>query len=87
MNVWRDYTAALQDLLNTPPKNTSREVPSTTEVNADQQKDPFDREQKLADGIAARAVAAARLKDAIAALRTARTRKQLQTLISVDDEG
>ncbi|UDQ88439.1 hypothetical protein LJE71_19620 [Xanthobacter autotrophicus] len=48
-----------------------------TEDAPDQGKDPFDREQKLAEDFIRRAAVAERLKSAIAALRAALTPDQL----------
>lgn len=46
--------------------------------------DPFAFQEKLADDVANRAVAAGKLKDAIAALRTTLTPEQLDILASAD---
>jgi hypothetical protein len=86
LNAWRDYTSALQSLLNAPPPKENCENPPVIENIAEQHKDPFDREQKLADTITGRAVTAARLKDAVAVLRTVLTQQQLQELVAANSE-
>lgn len=77
LNAWRDYTTALQNLLSAPETKLR-----ATEGTTDGPKDPFDREQKLAERIERRAASAERLKSAIATLRAALSPQQLEVLSS-----
>jgi hypothetical protein len=87
LDAWRDYTSALFALLAPEPPKTVHANPDDNDDKADQAKDPFDRESKLADHILKRAVAARRLKDAIAALRTALNADQLSQLAASSKDG
>lgn len=78
MNAWRDYTAALQDLL--APQRKLAGLYEQPPFDPPGPKDPFDREQKLADEVSRRGQAAERLEAAIAALRTTLTPAQLDRL-------
>lgn len=80
VNAWRDYTIALIDLL-APTRHPKRPGERHDAENAPAQgKDPFDREQKLAEDFIRRAAVAERLKNAITALRAALTADQLARL-------
>ncbi|MGO1079526.1 hypothetical protein [Inquilinus sp. CA228] len=78
LDSWRDYTAALQDLL--APRRKLEGLHEQSLFSPPGPKDPFDREQKLAEEFARRGQAAERLTAAIAALRTTLTPAQLDRL-------
>jgi hypothetical protein len=78
MNAWRDYTAALQDLL--APRRKREGLHEQPPFDPPGPKDPFDREQKLAEEFSRRGQAAERLEAAIAALRMTLTPAQLDRL-------
>jgi hypothetical protein len=81
LDAWRDYTTSLQSLLTPTPKSLDDQ--GDTQSNPHGPKDPFDREQKLADAQIEKAVVAERLRSAIAALRTVLTQQQLEQLASM----
>ncbi|MGK9264091.1 hypothetical protein KXS15_24465 [Sinorhizobium meliloti] len=95
INVWRDYTSALQTLLSMPrprhgdPGKGGAEAAPGRAPQADLKntRDPFALEEAFADDFVKRAVAAQRLKAAIAALRTTLTPEQLDILASTDRLG
>jgi hypothetical protein len=78
LDAWRDYTTSLQGMLVPTPKSLDDQADTQSDPHGP--KDPFDREQKLADAQIEKAVAAERLRSAIAALRTVLTPQQLQQL-------
>lgn len=82
MNAWRDYTAALQDLL--APRHKLEDLHEPSPFGPPGPKDPFDREQKLAEEFGRRGQAAERLAAAIDALRTTLTPAQLERLARAD---
>lgn len=90
LNAWRDYTSALQALLPPPgprqfdPRDPRPEaIPGgPPQFGSDAAKEPFAREETLADDFVKRAEAAQKLKSAIAALRTTLTPEQQATLAS-----
>ena len=84
LDTWRDYTTALQSLLAPirPEKLTDPRDNPQAEVHGP--KDPFDREQKLADELIQRAADAEKLNAAIAALRTILTPRQLDELAALN---
>jgi len=93
LDAWRDYTSALQAVLAPPqfdhgPGAQSGPRPEAAGPNApgDNQarRDPFAFQERLADDVTARAASAAKLKDAIAALRTKLTPQQLEILASAE---
>ncbi len=71
MNAWRDYTAALQELL--APRRKLEGLDEASPFGSPGPKHPFDREQKLAEEVSRRGQVADRLMAAIAALRTTLT--------------
>jgi hypothetical protein len=88
LDAWRDYTSALQAVLAPPPHDRG---PGGT--GGRQMKDPdaaggkpdaFAFQERLADEVTARAVSAAKLKDAIAELRTKLSPEQLEILASAE---
>jgi len=95
LDAWRDYTSALQAVLAPPgpdhgfggsgargPGGRGVEDPSG---KADQgPRDPFAFQERLADDVTERAASAAKLKDAISALRTKLTPEQLEILASAE---
>ncbi|RJT27786.1 hypothetical protein D3227_35585 [Mesorhizobium waimense] len=94
LDAWRDYTSALQETL-TPPRpdngpggpggrGPDAGKPGPDGSAAQAPRDPFARQERLADDVTMRAVAAAKLKDAIAELRTKLTPEQLEILASAD---
>lgn len=81
LDAWRDYTSALQAVLAPPrPGDFVRGPQPGTEAR----KDPFARDERLADEIGKRAAAAEKLKAAIATLRTTLTPEQLEQLASAN---
>ncbi|UCI05259.1 hypothetical protein [Mesorhizobium sp. B1-1-8] len=90
LDAWRDYTSALQAVLAPPPDfgpggPDGRGPDAGPAGPGDQAKrDPFAFQERLADEVTKRAASAARLKDAIAALRTKLTPEQLEILASAD---
>lgn len=95
LDAWRDYTSALQAVLAPPmfdrgpgapggpgPEAKGPDAPAGIPDQA--RRDPFAFQERLADEVIRRAAAAAKLKDAIAALRTKLTPEQLEILASAD---
>ena len=87
LDAWRDYTSALQAVLAPPhdrgPGGTGgREVKDPDAAGG--KPDAFAFQERLADEVTARAVSAAKLKDAIAALRTKLSPEQLEILASAE---
>jgi hypothetical protein len=80
LNAWRDYTDALQELLHPPRGHAEGPLP----VVPNGPRDAFAFEEGLADEFLARAVAAEKLKMAIAALRTTLTPEQQAILASTE---
>ncbi|RWB20059.1 MAG: hypothetical protein EOQ40_17060 [Mesorhizobium sp.] len=92
LDAWRDYTSALQAVLAPPRFGRGPGTPSGPEAGGspppggpDQaQRDPFAFQERLADEVTKRAASAAKLKDAIAALRSKLTPEQIEILASAD---
>ncbi|TIQ32282.1 MAG: hypothetical protein E5X48_26270 [Mesorhizobium sp.] len=92
LDAWRDYTGALQAVLAPPRFDHGSGARSGSEAGGpptpggpDQaQRDPFAFQERLADEVTKRAASAAKLKDAIAVLRTKLTPEQLEILASAD---
>lgn len=97
LDAWRDYTSALQAVLAPPrhdrgPGGTGgpgSDGPGGPEAKAPDagpagKPDPFAFQERLADEVTARAASAAKLKDAIAELRTKLTPEQLEILASAE---
>lgn len=94
LDAWRDYTSALQAVLSPPrhdrgPGGTGGPGPGEPEAKGPDaapggKPDPFAFQERLADDVTARAALAAKLKDAIAELRTKLTPEQLEILASAE---
>ncbi|MBA1144296.1 hypothetical protein [Mesorhizobium neociceri] len=95
LDAWRDYTSALQAVLAPPGPDhgfggSGGRGPDGSGAEdhggkADQgPRDPFAFQERLADDVTKRGAAAAKLKDAIAALRTKLTPEQLEILASAE---
>ncbi|OHV89198.1 hypothetical protein [Mesorhizobium sp. ORS 3428] len=94
LDAWRDYTSALQAVLAPPRFDHGPGAPGgpgpeagglATPGGPDQaRRDPFAFQERLADEVTKRAASAAKLKDAIAVLRTKLTPEQLEILASAD---
>jgi len=94
LDAWRDYTSALQAVLAPPshdrgPGGTGGPGPGEPEAKGPDaapggKPDPFAFQERLADEVTARAASAAKLKDAIAELRTKLTPEQLEILASAE---
>jgi uncharacterized coiled-coil protein SlyX len=93
LDAWRDYTSALQAVLAPPgpdhgPGGSGNRGPGAADGSggkADQgPRDPFAFQERLADDVTERAVAATKLKDAISVLRTKLTPEQLEILASAE---
>ncbi len=101
LDAWRDYTSALQAVLAPPgpdhgfggsgARGADGRGPGgrgAEDGKADQgPRDPFAFQERLADDVTERAVAATKLKDAISALRTKLTPEQLEILASAEPHG
>ncbi|RWB56223.1 hypothetical protein [Mesorhizobium sp.] len=81
LDAWRDYTSALQAVLAPPRFDHGSGAPGAPDQA---QRDPFAFQERLADEVTKRAAPAAKLKDAIAALRGKLTPEQLEILASAD---
>ena len=94
LDAWRDYTSALQAVLSPPrhdrgPGGTGGPGPGEPEAKGPDagpggKPDPFAFQERLADEVTARAASAAKLKDAIAELRTKLSPEQLEILASAE---
>ncbi|MDX8497400.1 hypothetical protein RFM99_03115 [Mesorhizobium sp. VK4C] len=92
LDAWRDYTSALQAVLAPPRFGRGPGTPGAPEADGppapggpDQaQRDPFALQERLADEVTKRAASAAKLKDAIVALRSKLTPEQIEILASAD---
>ncbi|OBQ82983.1 MULTISPECIES: hypothetical protein [unclassified Mesorhizobium] len=92
LDAWRDYTSALQAVLAPSRFDRGPGTPSGPEAGGPDspggpgqaQRDPFAFQERLADEVTKRAASAAKLKDAIAVLRTKLTPEQLEILASAD---
>jgi len=94
LDAWRDYTSALQETLTPPlpdhgPGGSGGRGPDAGKPGPDGSaaqapRDPFARQESLADDITKRAVSAGKLKDAITALRAKLTPEQLEILASAE---
>ncbi|MFK0691172.1 hypothetical protein ACFX5Q_23665 [Mesorhizobium sp. IMUNJ 23033] len=94
LDAWRDYTSALQETLTPPlpdhgPGGSGGRGPDAGKPGPDGSaaqapRDPFARQESLADDITKRAVSAGKLKGAITALRAKLTPEQLEILASAE---
>lgn len=89
LDAWRDYASALQAVLARPdhgPGGLGRRGPDAGVPSGpdNEVRDPFAFQERLADDLAKRAASAAKLKQAIAALRAKLTPEQLEILASAD---
>ncbi|TGQ54105.1 hypothetical protein EN836_11250 [Mesorhizobium sp. M1C.F.Ca.ET.193.01.1.1] len=95
LDAWRDYTSALQAVLAPPrfdhgpgapgePGGPDAGGPGTPGGPDQAKRDPFAFQERLADEVTKRAASAAKLKDAIAVLRSKLTPEQLELLASAD---
>ncbi|RWK20097.1 MAG: hypothetical protein EOR43_22365 [Mesorhizobium sp.] len=95
LDAWRDYTSALQAVLAPPrfdhgpsapgePGGPDAGGPGTPGGPDLAKRDPFAFQERLADEVTKRAASAAKLKDAIAVLRSKLTPEQLELLASAD---
>ncbi|TGS52932.1 hypothetical protein EN844_33095, partial [Mesorhizobium sp. M3A.F.Ca.ET.201.01.1.1] len=93
LDAWRDYTRALQAVLAPPrcdhgpgapgePGGPDAGGPGTPGGPDQAKRDPFAFQERLADEVTKRAASAAKLKDAIAVLRSKLTPEQLELLAS-----
>jgi uncharacterized coiled-coil protein SlyX len=89
LDAWRDYTSALQAVLALPRHDrglgaTGGPEAKDPDAGPAGKPDPFAFQERLADEVTARAASAAKLKDAIAALRTKLSPEQLEILASAE---
>lgn len=86
LDAWRDYTSALQAMLAPPKSDHGPDGTGgrglTSEDPGNGERKPFAIQEKLAGDVTQRAVAAGKLKEAIAALRAKLTSEQLEILAS-----
>ncbi|TPN42959.1 MULTISPECIES: hypothetical protein [unclassified Mesorhizobium] len=99
LDAWRDYTSALQAVLTPPRHDRGPGATGGPDAGGPEAKGPdvkgpdagpggkadaFAFQERLADEVTARAASAAKLKDAIAELRTKLTPEQLEILASAE---
>ncbi|OBQ71064.1 hypothetical protein [Mesorhizobium erdmanii] len=95
LDAWRDYTSALQAVLAPPrhdrgpggtggPGGPDAPEAKVPDAGPGGKPDPFAFQERLADEVTARAASAAKLKDAIAELRTKLSPEQLEILASAE---